>query len=452
MLNNPDRNQLKKTIWRLSIPTMIGYALQTVYDVVDMIWVGRISKEAVAGITIFSMIFWLGTVLNEMMNASAISMISQCYGRKDDPETGRLIEQSIAGKILISVVAAAIIFVLAHFALPLFTADAEVRRTAWDYGVIRTLFIPFLFASYSVNTALRSIGHPRTQMVLMAIAAVLNILLDPIFMFDRIPGIGLPGFGMGVRGAAVATVLSTIIAFLVGLLLLLRSTDIPIRLRGMIRIHAGTFVQFLRVGLPAGAENLFRNLLFFLLVRFVSGYGTYAITTAGIGMRLYGFAYVPLIGAFTAGSTMIANLLGAEKPHLCRAAARLSVRLSVGGTAALTVLAFLFPEQLMRIFIDNADVVAAGIPMIRMMVPALLLGAVAMGLATAFIGSGDNKPFLIASVVARWGVQLPLVFLVTEILHQPLHFVWLTFVIAGAIELLMIVIPYRRGHWLQVRV
>ena len=213
----PQSKEIFRNIWTLSFPTMIGYALQSVYDMVDMVWVGRISSGAVAGITIFSLIFWIGTVLNEILNASGISMISQSYGKGDREKTRTLIEQSITGKVLISFVAGAIILLILNFTLGHFSTDPVVVTSAYDYGIIRLLFIPFLFASYSVNTALRSIGHARSPMVLMLIASVLNLFLDPILMFDTIPFTTIPGFGMGVKGAAIATVISTIVAFLIGL-------------------------------------------------------------------------------------------------------------------------------------------------------------------------------------------------------------------------------------------
>lgn len=448
-----EKSKLRHAMWHLSLPTMIGYALQSVYDMVDLVWVGRISSEAVAGVTIFSMIFWIGTVLNEVMNTSAISMISQAYGRRNNGATRELVEQSITGKIVISILAGVVIALLAWLFLPHFSTDPQVTGAAKSYGIIRILFIPFLFASYSVNTALRSIGHARSPMVLMLITSVLNLILDPILMFDTIPLIGMKGLGFGVAGAAIATGISTMIAFGIGLFLLLTGrTNERITLRGLFRLDWPIFTRFIKVGLPAAAENLFRNLLSLLLIRFVAMYGTNAITTAGIGTRLFGFAYVPIYGGFMAGSTIIAQLLGSEHPEMTRYVARLSATVSGVGIAILSVFAGLFPAQLMNVFIDDPTVIQMGIPMIRTLIPALLLGAISMGFATVFIGSGYNRPFLISSVVARWGVQLPFLFITTILLKLPLQAVWMSFLVAGLIEVLMILIPYKRGKWLNIRV
>lgn len=451
--NTVDKSKLRRMMWHLSMPTMLGYALQSVYDMVDVIWIGRISSEAVAGVTVFSMLFWIGTVLNEVMNTSGISMISQAYGRGDKEQTKLLVEQSITGKIVISFAAAALITLLLVLFLPQFSTDPQVLASAKEYGIIRILFIPLLFGSYSVNTALRSVGHARSPMILMMITSVLNLVLDPVFMFETIPFVGLPGLGMGVRGAAVATALSTAVAFVIGLYLLLSGRrNIRISGRGLLHFDRKMVVRFFRVGLPAAAENLFRNLLSLLLIRFVAMYGTHAITTAGIGTRLFGFAYVPIYGTFMAGSTLIAQMLGSDHPEWTRYVARLTARLSLLGIGILCLFAGLFPTQLMGVFIDDPVVIRMGVPMIRTLIPALLMGAVSMGFATVFIGSGYNRPFLIASVIARWGVQLPFLFLAAVVFQWPLEAVWASFIVAGFVELVLILWPYRSGYWLHIRV
>src|SRR5688572_30265217 len=88
----------KKNLLKLALPTSLGFALQSVYDMVDMMWVGRISSSTVAGVTIFSTIFWIVVVLNEIIGASSISLITQSYGKKDFERTRRIIEQTLTFK------------------------------------------------------------------------------------------------------------------------------------------------------------------------------------------------------------------------------------------------------------------------------------------------------------------------------------------------------------------
>lgn len=453
MQQHYDTTRLGRSMLSIALPTMAGFLLQSMYDVVDMIWVGRISSEAVAGVTIFSILLWIGTVLNETITSGSISILSQAFSKGDKENTRFLMEQSIGTNLVFSLLAAGLVFGFLHWTLPHFSTDPSIQAAATSYGIIRILFIPVLFLSYSLNTALRSVGQPKAPMLLMGISALMNVVLDPIFMFETIPWTTIPGFGMGVKGAAVATVIATVFSVIVGLILLKRKkAPVQIHLRGIFRLQKKSFLHFVKVGLPAGAENLFRNLLSLLLIRFISIYGTQAITAAGIGTRLFGFAYVPITGGFVAGSTMIAYLLGTDDTKNAKRAVHYAILLSLVGISILALLAGLFTGQLMNVFIDDVSVVTMGIPMIRILIPAVLMGAVSMGIASAFIGSGDNKPFLMASVIARWGVQPPMLFLTTHVFKGPITLVWWSFVVAGVVEIICLYLPYRKGHWLHFRV
>jgi len=146
---------IKKNLLKLSLPTSLGFALQSMYDMVDMMWVGRISASAIAGVTIFSTVFWIVVVLNEIIGSSSISLITQSYGKNDLEKTRRVLEQTLTFKMLVAVVAAIIMSIILEPLLWFFSEDNNVIQSALEYGYIRMFFLPIMFASYSVNTALR---------------------------------------------------------------------------------------------------------------------------------------------------------------------------------------------------------------------------------------------------------------------------------------------------------
>ncbi|MFN3283186.1 MAG: MATE family efflux transporter, partial [Pseudothermotoga sp.] len=120
------QGSLTKNLFYMALPTMGGFALQTLYDIVDMFWIGRISSKAIAGVTIFSTVFWLVEVLNEIIGMSSTSLISQNYGAKDYERTNRIIEQTIVFKIFVAVVASAIMVVFLKPLMSFFSKDEEV--------------------------------------------------------------------------------------------------------------------------------------------------------------------------------------------------------------------------------------------------------------------------------------------------------------------------------------
>jgi len=229
--------KISKNLWKLAYPTMISAGLQNFYDIVDMVWVGQISKTALSGVTLFSSIYMLFTILNEVAGASSVSMISQNYGRGDMEKTQRIAEQTISFKVVLAIMSA---FLLAIFLKPIlwfFLPDQEVLNSALEYGWLRIFFIPVMFSSYSVNTIFRCTGDAKTPLHIMIISTIINLVLDPVFMFDIIPGTNIPGLGMGVFGAALATVTARTISFLYGFLILLSGRrKVKISFRGLFKL------------------------------------------------------------------------------------------------------------------------------------------------------------------------------------------------------------------------
>lgn len=438
---------------KMSIPTMLGFVFQSVYDIIDIIWIGRISASAVAGVTIFATIFWLVEVLNEIIGTSSISIISQSYGSGDEKRTRLAVEQTLTFKALVAVIASLIIIIILKPLLHFFSSDQEVLKAALDFGYIRIFFLPIMFSSYTVNTALRCLGDAKRPMIFMAIAAVLNIILDPIFMFKTIPFINLPGFNLGVFGAGLATVISISFSFIVGFYILMSGkTKIKPSIKGLFKLNKEIDWKLVTIGLPSGFEVLLRNLSGLVTLKLVSLYGTSAVAAIGIGNRLFGFAFMPLVGFAMGSSAIVGQCLGGHDINRAKSTVKEAVIINVGLMTIISLAALIFPQTIMAIFIDSPDVIQAGIPMLRIVTPGLIASGIFMGLGSVFSGSGHNIPFLISSIVARWGIQVPLLFVIVKLLHLPIAFVWLSYLMAELVELVVIYISYHKGTWESKRV
>lgn len=444
---------LKKNLAKLALPTSLGFALQSLYDMVDMMWVGRISASAVAGVTIFSTVFWIVTVLNEIIGASSISLITQSYGKNDIERTKRIIEQTLTFKIFVAIVAAIIISIILEPLLWFFSNDKEVVRSALNYGYIRMFFLPIMFASYSVNTALRCLGDAKTPMKIMILSSISNIVLDPIFMFDKIPGTNIPGFNLGVFGAALATVISTVIAFSFGLYILLKgNSKIKISFKGLFKLDWEIDRKLLTIGLPTGIEVLMRNLSSMITLKFVSVYGTATVAAIGIGIKLINFTFTPIMGISSGSSTIVGQALGANKVDKAKETAKFAALVDMIMIGVIAIISLLVPRQIMEAFIDDLEVIEIGIPMIRILITSMIFTGGAIGLGCVFTGSGHNTPFLLSSIISRWLVQIPVLFVVTNLLNLSVIYVWLGYAAAELAELLVIIHHYNKGIWKTTRV
>ena len=310
-----------------------------------------------------------------------------------------------------------------------------------------------MFASYSVNTALRCLGDSKTPMNIMIIATLVNMILDPIFMFERIPYIGIPGLNMGVFGAALATVISTVLAFSLGFYVLLKGDSIiKISLKGLCKLDWEIDKKLLTIGLPTGIEVLMRNLSNMLTLKFVSIYGTDAVAAVGIGSKLMNFAFTPIFGISIGSSTMVGQALGSEQMDIAEESAKFSARVNIIVLFIFSIIAMSIPQGIMKLFTDVKSVIETGIPMIRIVIPSMILAGWAIGLGSVFTGSGHNVPYLISSIISRWIVQIPMLYIITSLLHLPILYAWLSFIAAEASELLTIHYHYKKGEWKMNRV
>lgn len=447
------QGDLKKNLLKMSIPTMLAFLFQSVYDLIDIFWIGKISSSAVAGVTIFSTIFWMVEVLNEIIGTSSISLISQCYGLGDEEKTRVTVEQTVTFKALVAVIAAVIMLFILNPLLGIFTKDATVLKAALDFGYIRIFFLPIMFSSYTVNTALRCLGDAKSPMKIMAAASIINMILDPIFMFKTIPFIRLPGLNLGVFGAALATVISTVFAFSIGFgLLMSGKAKLKISFKGLFKLNWPIDKKLLTIGLPSGIEVLLRNFSGMMTLYFVTLYGTATVAAIGIGNKLFSFGFMPLIGFSMGSSAIVGQCLGAENVERAKETAKYAMFLNISIMVVVAILAVIFPEQIIKVFIKDPAVLKAGAPMIRIATPALIFAGVSMGLGSVFTGSGHTTPFLISSIISRWVVQIPFMFIVAKVLHGSTILLWISFISADFVEMLIVIFIYRRGTWENKRV
>jgi Na+-driven multidrug efflux pump len=192
--------RLQREIRRMSLPTMWGFLCQALYDMVDMLFIGMMDKAAVAAATLFITVFWVLDILNEIVGASSVSMISQAWGAHDKERTRLVSQETLWFKVVLAIIGATVMIAVLPAYYRFFSDDPQVVGYGLSYGVIRLAFLPVFFSSYTVNTIFRCTGDAKTPMRLLVAASVINIVLDPLLMFSTVPGTTIPGLGLGIAG------------------------------------------------------------------------------------------------------------------------------------------------------------------------------------------------------------------------------------------------------------
>ncbi|WP_051259788.1 MATE family efflux transporter [Peptoniphilus mikwangii] len=447
-----NNKQIFNKLVQLSIPTMAAMLLQSIYDIVDMYWVGKISSQAISAVTLFSTILWLFEVLNEIIGVSSVSMISQSVGRNDIEMKEKICEQTLSFKFLMGILTSILLFIFIKPLLHFYTPDKTVIDIALSYGYLRIFFIPIMFSSFSVNSIFRCTGDPKTPMKIMGFCAILNMILDPIFMFEKVPFINITGFNLGTFGAAVATVISTSVSFLIGFFILLKGNNyIKIKFKNLFRLIPNIDYKLITVGIPGAFESFLTFLFEAARVKFVASYGLIPLTAAGISSKIYGVSMLPMMGLLMGGSVLVGNFLGEENIDAAEETSKTAAKFNAIILFVFTLICFIFSKKLISIFTNDIDVINMGaifLPASAMCISFLGYG---LGRATVFMGSGYNTPLLISSLVSQWILQMPLIILCRK-LNLPVQYLWYTYIPSDFLFFVMIMVYHKQGKWKNKRV
>ena len=459
MLDSNDQllhGNLSKQLFRLALPTMGGYMFQSLYDMVDLFWIGFISADAVASMTIFSTMFWLVDVFNEIVGTSSVSLISQYHGSGNKERTTVASERTLAFKFIWSLAGALFMATFLHPLVSFFTKEQAVITYALDHGYIRVLFIPIFFSSYSVNTIFRCTGDAKTPMRLLTMAAIINMILDPLLMFEEIPLItsltGLRGAGLGMAGAAWATVTGQTFSFVIGLIKLMKGTpEVKISLKHFFKSDKEIDKKLITIGFPSGVNLLLRNIFNIILMKIISTYGTAAVAILGIGTRLQGFCMMPQTGFSMGSGIILGHALGADMTDRAKECVRKSNLLCAAVSAIPAMFFFICPSFLLSLFLGGATPDKSGIVLMYAFGINVIILALMVGFHAAFSGSGLNRPVMYSSLIAQYCFQLPYAFIV-YLLGLPVTVLWFAYTLGDIVNLYLLWHFYKQDKWITHRV
>ncbi len=380
---------------RLAWPVLVSRALHTLYGVVDTFWVGRVGPEAIAAVATSTFALWTLFSIGDVLIAGVGALASQAIGARRDDDAAGAARAGLALALGMGIAVAAAGW---WGARPLFDAildDPRVVAYGGEYLSLVALLAPVFFVDFVFETTYRSCGDSRTPMRVMLGATILNVVLDPLLIL----GIG-PFPALGVRGAALATVISQVLA-VCAYLALWAGGRLPLRLgprAGRPLVTAHEVGGILRIGAPWAATGMLFSAVYLVLSRIAGTFGAATLAALGIVNRLESLSYVTASAAAMGVSTMVGQNFGAGKPdRSAEAADRGAVLITwISGTVAVAFL--LFPERIARIFTDDPVALAEAATFLRIVAisqPMMCWEIVYQG---AFSGVGQTLPPMFVSV------------------------------------------------------
>lgn len=332
----------RKAILKLAGPMVIAMLLMSIYNLVDAVWVAGLGADALAAVGFIMPLFMIFAGLGNGLGAGVSSAISRRIGAKDKPGADITAMHGIIMAVIISVV---LTCALMAFAQPILLAigAGSTLDLALEYGQIIFIGIIFFLFSNIGYGVLRAEGDTKRTMYAMAVSAVLNMLLDPIFIYS---------FGWGVAGAAIATVLSVALVCLVLIfwLFIRKDTYVSISAKGFC-CNRDVTVDILRVGLPSSAEFLLMAILSGIMNGILVGVaGTDAVAVYTAGWRVVFVAIIPVIAISTAVVSVAGAAYGARNYEKLSVVHTFAIQVGFGVSIVISAITWLFAPWITTIF------------------------------------------------------------------------------------------------------
>jgi len=412
------------------MPATIGMVVNALYNVIDTIFIGRgVGTLAIGGLSIAFPIQMIIMAFAQMVGIGAASAISRSLGSGEIEKADRVAGNSFSAVLLISTIVMSIGLIFTDPVLRIFGATDAILPYARDY--IRIILMGSVFFSFTVssNNLVRAEGNAKVSMFAMIIGTGLNIVFDPIFIF---------AFDMGIRGAALATILSQFFSF-VYITFYLYGDKSTLKVRWHhLRPDFTILKEIFTVGLASFARQVAGSFVAILVNHSLAFYGgDLAISIFGIIRRVTMFLFMPLFGVVQGLQPIVGFNYGAKKYGRVREVIKLSIIITTIFASASVLIGEVFPFAIFRIFSSDSELITQGAPALRlviMMIP--VIGVQIVG-AALFQSLGKAIPSLVLSLLRQVLLLIPLLIFLPRIGGLGLTGIWISYPLADLLSTLL---------------
>lgn len=434
------KGNLRKVLISMSLPIILANAAQTIYQVVDMYWVSRLADgdNAVAAINFVWPMIFITMAFGIGMNVAGTSIISQFIGLGREKEAKTVAGQLVSFSFVFSFVLGLVGLIFGRQILAAVGADGAMLENGWKFLSIMFLGMPTMFVFFAFQSIKQGQGDTLTPMVLAGVSVLLNIGLDPLFMFT---------FDMGIGGAAWATVVSRALNSVAGLyLLFFTDNGLRLRLRDL-RFNPKVLQKIIKVGLPAGLGFSVEGIGFMIMNIFVLSFGEFTIAAFGIGNKINSLILMPAMGIGGALAAVVGQNLGANQIDRAVRAVKESIFLSVTIMSVGGIAMYFAAPSIVGIFTDQPIVLEQGIYYLRLITLSIPLMGIFQSFVGCFQGSGHTVMAMMVTTGRLWALRIPLVLLLKHFTPLAEKSVWFAMVSSNLIICVIGMVLFIAGRW-----
>jgi putative MATE family efflux protein len=438
---------IDKAIFMLSIPMILEMSMESLFAVVDAFYVSRLGVDALATVSLTESVLTLVYSLAIGLSMGATAMVARRVGEGDVPAAAKAGVQAIYLAIGISIAISLVGLFFSENILGLMGASESVIAsgsgyTRWMLSGNITVMLIFL-----INAIFRGAGDASLAMRVLILSNVLNIILDPIFIFGFGP---IPAFG--VEGAAIATTIGRGIGVLYQISHLVYGKGLIKINRQNMGIDFGLIGRLIKVSAGGTGQFIIASASWIFLVRIVSTFGSEALAGYTIAIRVIVFAILPAWGMANAAATLVGQNLGAGQPERAEQSVWRTGFFNMIFMAFITVTFMTMARPIVELFTTDAVVLANATQCLKIVAIGYIFYAYGMVVAQSFNGAGDTRTPTILNFFAFWMFQIPLAYILAITLNMGPKGVYVAIVVAESVLAVVGILIFRRGKWKTVKI
>ena len=427
-----------KLLFSMSLPIMISMLVQALYNVVDSMFVARVSENALTALSMAFPIQNLMIAVSAGLGVGLNAVLSRALGAKDEKGVNRAATNGIMLLFICGLIfmIGGVTIVRPYFEMQ--TDIEEIVKSGIDYTTIVMVGSMGVFMQILFERLLQSTGRTLLTMISQGTGAIINIIFDPIFIF------GLFGFPkMGVAGAAYATNLGQWVAAAIGLVMNIRKNpEVSISMKGF-RPHGATLGRILAIGIPSVVMQSIGSVMTFLMNQILIAFSSTAVAVFGVYFKLQSFVFMPVFGLNNGTVPIVAYNFGARKGDRMKKTIKYSICAAVGIMIVGMLLFQSIPDKLLRLFDASDEMLRIGVPALRIISLGFPLAGFGIGAGSVFQALGYSVYSMVVSLIRQLVVLIPCAYVIGRVTGDVTG-VWWAFFIAELVSLMVSALYLRR--------
>jgi len=427
-----------KVIILLSLPIMLTNLIQTMYNLTDTYFLSKLGAVEVASMTLAWPVVFLQLALGVGIGIAGTALISQNIGANKIDEAKKIAGQLVTFAMGFSILLSISGVISTPYILKIMGATGDIYTNAYIYLVLIVGGAPLMYASFIYSSVKQGEGDTVSPMILSLISVTINVILDPIFIFY---------FGLGIKGAALATLLARgVMLFYIVYQLFIKDTPMKLRLKDL-RPEFSYIKKITRLGIPASIGQATIAMGFVVLNSFVNSYGELTLAAFGIGNRINGLIVMPAMGIGGAVSSIVGQNIGNNNVKRVKECVFKSSVLGAGFSIIGTTTLWLWGSNIVSFFSTNKNIIYLGNEYLKYISLSLIGLAILPIITGALQGAGQTKKAMYLSMSRLWAFRLPALLILPYFIGKTEKVIWYSMFSSNIIAMLVAIYFYRRSKF-----